>query len=262
MRRGYRASNQRGNSSLRLILDGTLVQLHDEVINTDTAVDERYFELSTSGRGFTTECGDIALRMYEYPRPAASNTRPWVKRAHVTLLAGHHTTGAHLLLRRSGHKVWVSSSSVIPIPTMSPSPFDHDDNDRTNKSPPARFREFPSLEYHDYHREQLPNWYYATDVDLIELRQDDLTPYLFCEIIMIRSEQGLTDPPSTHPIWPHKQHVYEWLATETGVPAYVLWTTPSCSEFVIQRIDDTDEPARRLTGHHDLCDFLDRLQSR
>ena len=141
---------------------------------------------------------------------------------------------------------------------MSPSPYDH--HDRTT-SPPARFRNSPSLEYHDFHRQELPSWYFATDLDLIEVRSDDLTPYLFCEVIMITSEQGLTDPPSTHPIWPFKRRVYEWVSNSTNVPSYVLWTTPCCTEFVIQRID-TDEATRRLTGHHELCDFLDEVRSR
>jgi hypothetical protein len=68
----------------------------------------------------------------------------------------------------------------------------------------------------------------------------------------------LSVPQDTHELYEHKRRVYEHVADEFDVPAYTLWTTEECENFVVQRIG-TDS-AERLRGEQELCDFLDRFR--
>ena len=133
---------------------------------------------------------------------------------------------------------------------------------------PSRGRERYSGEastvYSDWHREELPSWYPALDIDLIEVDHRTGEPYLLTEVITIRSSVGLVKPWATHPLTGFKQRTYERLAELTGLPAYTIYCTPAVTdteELVVDRID-ADEPPQPFTGMSELCDWFDDLADR
>jgi hypothetical protein len=110
-----------------------------------------------------------------------------------------------------------------------------------------RFVEEPSTAFSDFHR-TLPRWYTQIDLDGVyyDVRNGHV-PYLLVEEITVRNGD-LSAPNETHELYEHKRHVYEHVADALEVPAYTLWTTESCDEFVVQQIDEDTDEVERLEG--------------
>jgi hypothetical protein len=113
-----------------------------------------------------------------------------------------------------------------------------------------------SQAFSDWHR-TLPSWYAVGDIDYIYF--DKFEPYLIVEQITIKNGD-LTAPHNTHALREWKEPVYTAVAEALGVPAYAVWSTETCDEFVVQRIDEDTEEVGRLRGESEYCDFLDRFR--
>jgi hypothetical protein len=120
-----------------------------------------------------------------------------------------------------------------------------------------RVVEEQSKAFSDWHRD-LARWYTQMDMDAVYYDvTDGYTPYLVVEVITVQNGD-LSAPHETHELHEHKRRVYEQVADALGVPAYTLWTTEACDEFVVQRIGEN--AVERLEGEHGYCDFLDRFR--
>jgi len=120
-----------------------------------------------------------------------------------------------------------------------------------------QFVEEPSTAWSNYHRE-LPRWYTQMDLDAVYYDvTDGHAPYLLVEVITVRNGD-LSAPDETHELFEHKRLVYEHVADALDVPAYTLWTTEECDEFVVQQIGE--DGVERLEGETGYCDFLDRFR--
>lgn len=119
-----------------------------------------------------------------------------------------------------------------------------------------RVVEEPSQAFSDWHRD-LPSWYTMIDLDAVYYDRTDYTPYLLVEVITVRSGD-LSAPHETHALYEHKRRVYRQVAEALEVPAYTVWTTEACNEFVVQEIGT--DGLERYRGDDGYADFVDRFR--
>lgn len=99
-------------------------------------------------------------------------------------------------------------------------------------------------EYSAWHRKALPRWCYMTDGDWFEQRSREgkLKSVAYIETIQLSQVE---EAHKHHAVWASKAKggLTAEIEERMGVPAYVVWHNPECTDFLVLRIMET-EPKR------------------
>lgn len=92
--------------------------------------------------------------------------------------------------------------------------------------------------YSQWHRKALPARCYMTDGDWFEQRaiRGTLKSVAYIECIEFVPVAGAD---KARPVWDHKKSLCLEIEHGMGIPAYVVWHNPECTDFLVLRITET-----------------------
>lgn len=94
------------------------------------------------------------------------------------------------------------------------------------------------LNYSRWHRRVLPRDCYMTDGDWFEQRvkNGELVSVAYIETIQIDTVE---EADKRYPLWKSKKSLTPEIGKRMGIPAYVVWHNPECTDFLVLRSTET-----------------------
>jgi len=88
----------------------------------------------------------------------------------------------------------------------------------------------------------LPRWCFQTDGDWFEQRRTngELHTVAYIETIQMPSDEKTFED---YPVWSSKKSLCLEIETKMRIPAYIVWHSPNCLIFFVQRIT-RDKPIK------------------
>lgn len=110
--------------------------------------------------------------------------------------------------------------------------------------------------YSRWHRKALPKECYMTDGDWFEQRVigGELKSVAYIETIQVSS---IAEADKDYALWPSKKSLTSEIEERMGIPAYVVWHNPECTDFLVLRITGTE--AKRMNGQQ-YAEFIKGLK--
>jgi len=92
--------------------------------------------------------------------------------------------------------------------------------------------------YSLWHRPpNLPGWCFMTDGDWFEQRKkgEEFKSVAYIETIKVKS---VDNAHITYPVWRSKKSLILEIEKKMGIPAYVVWHNPDCTDFLVSRLSE------------------------
>ena len=112
--------------------------------------------------------------------------------------------------------------------------------------------------YSRWHRAKLPGWCFMTDGDWFEQRKigGKLRAVAYIETIEVKSP-SVVEAQIYFRVWFSKKALLEDIHERMGIPSFIVWHNPTCTEFLIQR-SPVENPPKRM-NEKEYMEFIRNL---